>query len=476
MLFDLTQDLRLKIFQHTIERLDDYYQNTNSRKVSPKLDVDEILSTIKKETFTVKKTPNEAVNHVIDALEKYSVHTPHPDYFGLFNPRANFSGILADLITSVYNPQLAAWSHAPFAVEVENHLVQELGKKFGLKKGEIDGVFTTGGAEANLTAILCALNETFPDFANEGFIGQTQKPIIYCSKESHHSVVKAARTVGLGKYAVRTISVNNHLQMDPKQLIDKINEDQHKGNHPFLLIATAGTTGTGAIDNLFELQKTAKNYDLWFHVDAAYGGAAILSPNSRHMLNGIEHADSITFDAHKWMSVPMGTSIFLTSSKEILAKTFRVTTEYMPKEANELEIVDPFTHSIQWSRRFAGLKLYLSLIIFGWEGYEEVIEHQLKMGHLLRELLSENGWEIMNDSFLPIICFTDKELRKDSQFVKWICSKVIESGEAWISSYPINGSNTIRACITNYATEEYHIRNLVQLLGQKRKEFVHKEI
>ncbi len=172
------------------------------------------------------------------------------------------------------------------------------------------------------------------------------------------------------------------------------------------------------------------------------------------------------------MSVPMGTSIFLTSQKEILAKTFRVTTEYMPKEANALEIVDPFTHSIQWSRRFAGLKLYLSLLIFGWEGYEEVIDHQLKMGQLLRELLLENGWEIVNNSALPVICFTDKECAKDPQFIKWMCSRVIESGEAWLSSYPIKGSDTIRACITNYASGEENISKLVELIGQKRKEFI----
>ncbi|MEM8899155.1 MAG: aminotransferase class I/II-fold pyridoxal phosphate-dependent enzyme, partial [Bacteroidota bacterium] len=277
MLFDLSQSQRLKVLQHTINRLDDFYEHTSSRKVSPKLEVEEILSTVTSETFTAKKSPNEAVNHVISALEKYSVHTPHPDYFGLFNPRANFSGILADLITSVYNPQLAAWSHAPFAVEVENHLIKELGKKFGLKEAQIDGVFTTGGAEANLTAILCALNEAFPSYANEGFIGLAQRPVIYCSEESHHSVVKAARTVGLGKNSVRTVPVHDSLQMDARQLLKYIKEDQQAGNLPFLLIGTAGTTGTGAIDNLGELQKIAHAHNLWFHVDAAYGGAAILS-------------------------------------------------------------------------------------------------------------------------------------------------------------------------------------------------------
>jgi len=471
MLFDLNQAQRLEILHQTIEKLEDFYEHTDSRKVSPKLEVEKILRSIKKETFTAAKTPQAAVEHVIHALDTYSVHTPHPDYFGLFNPRANFSGILADLITAVFNPQLAAWSHAPFAVEVENHLVQALGKKFGLKKEDMDGVFTTGGAEANLTAVLSALNEHFPEFANEGLIGQIPRPLIYCSQESHHSIIKAARAVGLGRNSVRTVVVDDHLQMDTQQLIKQIKEDQQKGSQPFLLIATAGTTGTGVIDRLHELHSVAQDFDLWFHVDAAYGGAAILSQNLSHLLSGIEKADSVTFDAHKWMSVPMGTSLFLTSHKEILAKTFRVSTDYMPKEADELEIVDPFTHSIQWSRRFAGLKLYLSLLMFGWEGYEKMIDHQSRMGHLLRELLVENGWEIMNPSSLPVICFTDKDLRKHPSFVSWICSNVVESGKAWISTYPIKEENTIRACITNYASDKHNIRNLVQLLGEKREVF-----
>ncbi len=123
-------------------------------------------------------------------------------------------------------------------MEVENHLIKELGNKFGLKEAQIDGVFTTGGAEDNLTAILCALNDAFPSFANEGFIGLAQRPVIYCSEESHHSVVKAARTVGLGKNSVRTVPVHDSLQMDARQLLEYIKEDQQAGNLPFLLIGT----------------------------------------------------------------------------------------------------------------------------------------------------------------------------------------------------------------------------------------------
>ena len=153
--------------------------------------------------------------------------------------------------------------------------------------------------------------------------------------------------VGLGYAAVRSIPVDKHLRMDLPVLEQTIAADQAAGHQPFLLIGTAGTTGGGAIDSLTSLADIAQRHDLWFHVDAAYGGAAILDPQLQPFLAGIERSDSITFDAHKWLSVPMGASMFLTSHRDILGQTFRITTDYMPKDAGELTITDPFTHSVQ---------------------------------------------------------------------------------------------------------------------------------
>ncbi|MTI29555.1 aminotransferase class V-fold PLP-dependent enzyme [Cytophagales bacterium RKSG123] len=475
MNFDLTQKERLDLFQFTISSLENYYKRTEAYKVSPELDINEIVDVVRKHDFNSNLSPREAISTVIAALEKYTVHTPHPKYYGLFNPRANFSGIIADLITAVFNPQMAAWSHAPYAAEVENYLIQEFGKKFGYNAQKIDGTFASGGTEANLTAVLCALNETFPDYANNGLMGMKGRPLIYCSTEVHHSIVRAARTVGLGLDSVRIVNVNSDQKVDIDDLNSKIKEDLKKGNQPFMIIGTAGTTGSGVIDDLNNLSKVANKYNLWFHVDAAYGGAAILNKKLKNLLKGIEKSNSITFDIHKWMSVPMGASLFLTSNKEILGKTFRIATEYMPKEGNGLQIVDPFSHSIQWSRRFIGLKLYLSLLIFGWEGYEKTIEHQRKMGAFLKLKLEDSGWLIKNDTSLPIVCFTDEELQFNSSFTSSICQKLIASGKTWISVYPIGGINTLRACITNYSTNENHLEELVMLLNEERKKFQRKE-
>ena len=393
------------------------------------------------------------------------VHITNPNYYGLYNPRPNIAGIMADMISAFMNPQMAAWSHAPYAVEIENHLIQEFGRRFGY--AESDGVFAAGGAEANLTAVLCALNHRYDRFAQDGMFGVEKRPIIYCSAESHHSINKAAKTVGLGYDSVKMIPVRADLKMDTQLLKDQIKSDLVEGYDPCMIIGTAATTGTGTFDPLEELADIADQHQLWFHVDAAYGGAAVLHPGLLPYLSGTERSHSITFDAHKKMSVPMGTSLFITSDTDILHKTFRISAEYMPKEGADLAITDPFTHSLQWSRRFIGLKLYLSLATFGWKGYEEVLQHQCNMGDHMRTGLIDSGWTIENDTPLPVICFTHPKLNDQQHTV--LLQAILKTGEVWISQYPVHGKTTLRACITNYDTQQEHVDKLIVLINSTLK-------
>jgi aromatic-L-amino-acid/L-tryptophan decarboxylase len=467
--FDLTPSERQELYKFTLELLEGYYSDTKPNRVSPRLDSSKIVEEVRKIDFSEPLTPKNAIKHLLEGMKSYSVHTPHPKYFGLYNPRANFPSILGDLITAVFNPQLAAWSHSPFANEIESYLIAEFGKKFGYPSETIDGVFASGGAEANLTAVLCAVNHAFPQFAKSGWFGVSKRPAMYCSAESHHSVHKAAKTVGLGYDAIRNIPVRKDLKMDLEILKETIQKDVQDGYQPFLVIGTAGTTGTGAIDDLPEIRKIADDFGLWFHVDAAYGGAAVLHSDLKPYLSGISLSDSMTFDAHKWLSVTMGTSLFITRHREILSETFRITAEYMPKEAKDLEIVDPFTHSIQWSRRAYGIKLYLALMIFGWEGYEKTIRHQTKIGEKLKELLKKSGWTIMNSSPFPVVCFMDDNYLDNPDFIKTVIKNLIDSGKSWLSIYPIFGKPTFRACITNYNTSEEDIEALVSELNEGRE-------
>jgi aromatic-L-amino-acid decarboxylase len=468
--FDLTTEQRAELFKMLLPELENYYSKTSELRVTPPLDLDEIQQFVRKADFNRPADVKEAVRIVTGALRKYTVHTPHPRYYGLFNPRPNFPSVIADLITATFNPQLAAWSHSPYAAEVENYLISEFGQKIGFAAGETDGVFATGGAEANITAVLCALNNAFPQYANEGLFSLKGRPAIYCSSEGHHSIVRAARTSGLGKDSVRMIAVNEKGAIRTDILEKTILSDLSEGYLPFMIIGTAGTTGTGSIDDLHALASFARRFSLFYHIDAAWGGAAVLNSDTRQWVSGIEQADSVTFDVHKWLAVPMSASMFITRHREMLAKTFRITTDYMPKDAENLEITDAYARSIQWSRRFIGLKLYLSMMVFGWKGYSEVIGHQVEMGDLLRLTLPENGWVVVNHTPLPLVCFTDEDHKSDPTFTKRICERVIRSGEAWVSIYPVNGLSTIRACITNYNTSSEDVHALVKTVNRVRSE------
>jgi len=297
------------------------------------------------------------------------------------------------------------------------------------------------------------------------------QPALYVSAEAHHSLLKAARMCGLGSDAVHEIPVDDGLRMDPEALATKIAQDRSQGFAPFMVVATAGTTGAGAIDPLPAIAEVAAREKLWLHVDAAWGGAAALVPELRPLLDGIERADSIIFDAHKWLSVPMGAGIYLTRHTDILDRTFRTAVNYMPREAAELDVVDPCMHSIQWSRRAIGLKVFLSLAVAGWEGYATAIRHMVAMGALLREQLEASGWQVVNKTPLPLCCFVDRRDAegRTAEYLHALAMQVVGSGKAWVSTTRLADSvPVLRACITNYRTKAEDIAALIVTLEEAR--------
>ena len=455
----------LRARDRLIERIEEYLTGVDGARVAPLLDAGALRTLLQPYNFNQPRDPLDALDFVAQNCWQHQVHTSHAHYYGLFNPQPSTVSIAADALVAAFNPQLAGWSHSPFAVEVEQHLVGAFGVRFGYDAAQCDGTFTSGGAEANHTGLICALVQAFPQFARQGLRGLEAQPVFYVTGQSHHSLLKAARLCGLGTDAVREIPLDAGWKMDVAALAAQIQRDRAAGLAPFLVVGTAGTTGAGIVDPLPALADLCAREKLWLHVDAAWGGAAALVPELRSVLAGIERADSITFDAHKWLSVPMGAGIFLTRHRDILDRAFRITTEYMPREAEGMEITDPYTHSMQWSRRFIGLKVFLTLAVAGWDGYAAAIRHQAAMGDLLRRELRDNGWEIVNPTELPVVCFRDPTVDADA-----IARHVVASGKAWLSTIRAPGGGPVlRACITNYRTGPDEIRVLVGNLNAARQ-------
>lgn len=467
----LDDQTRTLLWTRLIEAVEHYLAEVRSARVAPVLDVAGLRSALAAFTFDEAQDPLAVVDFAVDGLWQHQVHTPHPRYFGLFNPAPTTMGIAADLLVAAFNPQMAAWSHSPLAAEVERHLVRAFGERFGYDPAHTDGTFASGGAEANHTALLTALTHHFPTFTLRGLRSLRAQPVFYVSQQSHHSFLKAARFCGLGTEAVVAVPVNARFELHLPALEALLEEDRRRGNLPFMMVATAGTTSGGQVDPLPALADLAETEGLWLHVDAAWGGAAALVPELRPLLEGLPRADSLTFDAHKFFSVPMGAGLYLTRHPDILARTCGIATSYMPRDAVGLDVVDPFTHSMQWSRRFIGLKVFLSLAVAGWDGYAAAIRHQTAMGALLREELRAHGWRVVNDTPLPVVCFVDARTPHGAEaaWLEGLAQAVVASGEAWISTTRLDPNTPVlRACITNYRTTEADVRALVHLLDRVR--------
>jgi glutamate/tyrosine decarboxylase-like PLP-dependent enzyme len=470
MALALDNETRTSLWKVLVSTIESYVQSVEEIPVSPVLNAAAVRTFAESFTFEEPLAAEKIFENIASKLVQNQVHTPHPQYFGLFNPAPTTMSIAADALVATLNPQLAAWSHSPLAAELERHLVRVIAEKLGLPRGQADGVFSSGGAEANQTALLAALAHRWPDVIETGLRGLKEEPVFYVSAEGHHSFLKAARAAGLGANSLREIEVTGDLRMNLDSLRTDIKRDRIAGYAPFMVVATAGTTGAGVIDPLSAVSGVANEEGLWFHVDAAWGGAAALVPELRPHLSGIESADSITVDAHKWLSVSMGAGMFLTRHPDILSRCFATHTAYMPKEGEKMPVTDPFAHSLQWSRRFIGLKLFLSLAVAGWDGYSAAIRHQTAMGELLRRRLIEENWEIANQTPLPLVCFTDRESVWDSAKCQRFANAVVHSGKAWISTVELGKQkrSALRACITNCLTEPRHIDALLAVLGQMR--------
>ncbi|MBX3214599.1 MAG: aminotransferase class V-fold PLP-dependent enzyme [Labilithrix sp.] len=468
---DLDGGTRGALWRRVVELLEQHGAALADRPdapLVPRRSNDAIAEEVARLDLSTPHDPFALLEDVVGALEDGVVHTDHPRYFGLFNSAPAALTVVADAIVSGFNAQLATRGHAPWPVAVEERLIAELGARFGWEPGAGRGAFTTGGGEANMTALACALFAAFPEVGERGVRAIPGDPRVYVSTEGHATVRRAARLAGLGDGAVRVVSSDAGQRMKSAALREAIADDRMNGALPFLVVATAGTTSSGAIDPLRELAAVAERERCWLHVDAAWGGLAALVPELRSAVDGIERADSITFDAHKVMSAPIGTGTFLTRREGILERVFGASTGYMPRDGSD----DPYARSMQWSRRFLGLRLLLPLATLGWDGYATSLRRQVALAERLREGLRARRWRIVNETPLPIVCFVDGaegRAARDNRFLDAVARRTIASSGGWISVPRFaSGARALRACVNNHRTEAADIDRLLDALDRAR--------
>lgn len=433
-------------------------QRVHAGSVVPTFDRTMFAAALAKFDFAAPRSLGPTLDWVIEQMETGLTHIDHPRYFGLFNPSPSYPAQCADRIAEAFNPQLATATTSPAAVAIEAHVIAVVAKRMGLPD-QTKGHFTSGGSEANATALLLALTHAEPGFAAKGARAFAGQPVFYISADSHLAWIKIAHQVGIGRDAARLIATDSMGRMDPIALTTAIAEDRRALHVPVMIVATAGTTAAGMIDPIFHCVGIAAWEKIWLHVDAAWGGGVIASDTVpwRSLFNGLERADSVTVDAHKWFATTMGCGMILTSQPGLLAATFHVSTGYMPSNQTDL---DPYVTTLQWSRRFLGLRLFLSLATAGWEGHGAHVDRTLALAAQFRDVITALGWRVVNQSALGVICVVPP----DPSTVPAVVSRVLAAGHAWVAQAQFQGRATIRVCVTSGETTESDIERLIACL------------
>jgi aromatic-L-amino-acid decarboxylase len=466
MNFDLDSQTRRKLGHRLIDVVDSYFASLPDRPVQPAAD-DRLYPTHQNALPEIGQDPARVFDEVCRELMEKGFHIPSAHYLGMMNPTPTYMAFLAESLVAALNPQLATLARSQLASRIEAETVRWIGQLIGWKT-PFSGTFTTGGNEANLSALALALAAKFPHVIEDGICSIGAQPVFYASVEGHHSLDKSAGLLGLGRNSLHRIAVNERLQLQTQQLEAAIQQDLSTGRKPFCIVATAGTTGSGAIDTLPSIAELCRRYRLWLHVDGAYGAAVLFSNRCRGLLRGIEEADSVSFDPHKWLAMPFSAGLILTHHIETLERTFSVPCPYLQKAPPE-SFPDNLSIGVQWSRRMNSLKLWLTLRAHGRRAYEELIDRQMSLAQLFADwVVGSDNFELAAPQVLPILNLRLKAHGVSEPELQALHAAVIDEvnrdGQQWISGAMVNGHSVIRTMVISYLTEERHLRDLQSAL------------
>ena len=400
-----------------------------------------------------------------------SMYPGHPGFVAYISGAGTVPGAAADLIASGLNQNTGGWRLSPAASEIENHLMRWFADRLGMPE-EASGYITTGGAMANLIALTAARSRHAGWDVRETGLRAGPQLTVYVSSEVHDTVDRAVQMLGIGTAGTRHIPTDDQLRMDVTALRTAIDADLEAGHRPMAVVGSAGTTGTGAIDPLDAIADVCAEYNLWFHVDGAYGGAAALTDSMRHLFTGIERADSVGFDPHKWLYTPLAGACILVRDPATLKEAFAVHATYIVDDDEHTGWgTDVYTISPHFSRSFAALKIWVSLLAHGWNAYERRIAHDVSLARYLHQVAASHPeLEPMAEPELSITCFRyvppDLAGRADAdsyldELNERLMFDLQLGGRVFPSNAIIGGRFALRSCIVNFRTEANNMDDLI---------------
>lgn len=422
------------------------------------------------------------VEEILEKFERdllpHVMNIPSPRYYGLFNPTPLPVAVWADALASAINQNGAAWRNSPSASIVEARVLRWLCELVGYGPAAF-GTLTSGGSEANLVGLKCARDRAARGARDEGLRAGASGGdlVVYASEQCHYSFIKSVDILGLGRDNLRKVETDERFHIRLDRLREAIERDLNEGHVPVCVAGAAGATSTGVVDPLEALADIAAEFGLWFHVDAAYGGGLAFSEKHRWRLRGIERADSVTIDPHKWLFVPFTCGALLVrDGGRVLRDAFDITPEYLSEERGGEDVqFDFFRYGQLGTRRFSALKVWMALKHLGVQGYAEIVERQIELArHLAARLGALEDFETVGEVETALCCarFVPERVRAEGpealdDLQRRLQQRVERSGEAWLATTVLHGRRALRININSFLTERRHVDDLVELLRRE---------
>ncbi|NNE97778.1 MAG: aminotransferase class V-fold PLP-dependent enzyme [Pyrinomonadaceae bacterium] len=395
-------------------------------------------------------------------------HWNHPNFHGLFSTSTSSVGVFGEMLTAAFDMKAMLWRTSPASTELEPVVLGWLRRMMNLPE-VFDGIIYDTASVSTLHAIAMAREKLNLDIRKKGMSGRTDLPLlrIYCSEQTHSSIDKAVLLLGLGTDAIVKIPVNDRFEMDTKQLRQEISDDIMRGHKPFCVVATIGTTSTTAVDDVEKIAEICRRNEIFLHVDMAYAGSAMVLPELQHHLKGIEKADSIVTNPHKWLFTPFDLSVLYVKDVDLLKQTFSLIAEYLKVTES---VTNQMDYGIQLGRRFRSLKLWFVMRYFGQEGLRSRIRDHIRLAQLFTIWVEmSEDFEIMSETTFSLVCFRacPKGIEDLDVLNERIMNELNASGEAYLSHTKLNGKFTLRLSVGSIRVEERHLKKVWDLLRKK---------
>lgn len=469
-------DYPLDQFQHYLNLATDLvierYGLINEVPAFPAIDEAELAESLKEALPMTGQPLEEVLQEVRDKIFSNANMNIAPKVFAYVMAGGNQVSVIADLLASALNQNVAKWHLAPSLTEIEKLIFTWTAELLGLKKHRA-GALVSGGSSANLTGLTIARNVFFSaeNIRDKGLFGLPPFTV-YGSTETHNSVDKSVELLGIGRQQYRKIPVGDDFKIDTEALRSTIEQDIAEGYRPFCIIGNAGTVNTGTIDPLDELAEIARHYKLWFHVDGCYGGMASSLASLKPDYQGIEAADSIALDFHKWLYQPFEIGCTLIKDWEQLRETFYTKASYLNLGEHDSSRFNINEHHFALSRNGKALKVWMSLKTYGAEAFKQMIAKDISMADYLAEnIKNSTDFELISRARLGIVCFRYLgRLKGDEQGIEILNKKIIGALEAdgriFITGTILGGVSVIRACIINHRMQKNNIDHLVKVIRE----------